>query len=76
MLCRPRLHNVSPPQACVWLRWEPACAVARPLTALEKISRGGPQLIGSWLLPPMPASPETFARSEKYGVTSLVSRVN
>ena len=43
---------------------------------LANCSRGAPQLIGSWLLPVMPASPETLVRFAKYGVTSLVRRVN
>ena len=39
-------------------------------------SVGGPQFTGSWLLPLMPASPETFVRFAKNGVTSVVARIN
>ena len=77
MLWRPRLdrHLGAPARACVLL-FDAACALPSPATPLENSSRGGPQLTGSWLLPVMPASPETLVRFAKYGVTSLVSRVN
>ena len=35
---------------------------------LEKLRLGGPQFTGSWLLPVMPASPDTLVRFAKYGV--------
>ena len=37
---------------------------------------GGPQFTGSWLLPLIPASPDTLFRYAKYGVVSFVWRVN
>ena len=38
---------------------------------LAKVRLGGPQFTGSWLLPLMPASPDTFVRFAKYGVVSV-----
>ena len=46
--------------------------VGQPARPLEKIRLGGPQFTGSWLLPAMPASPDTFVRSAKYGVSRSV----
>ena len=47
-----------------------------PATLLEKSSVGGPQFIASWLLPMMPATPDTLVRFAKYGVTSVPRRLN
>src|SRR5581483_9859675 len=46
--------------------------------ALEKLSVGGPQSAGSWLLPEIfaPLGPDTSMRLAKFGVISVRRRLN
>ena len=76
MLCRPCTQSVSPFHACVWLWLNEYCASTSDSTPLEKVSLGGPQFTGSWLLPPIIALPDTFVRFAKNGVTSVVRRLS
>jgi hypothetical protein len=58
------------------LRVKPERASVSDSVPFENTSVGGPQLIGSWSLPTIPASPETLTRLAKNGVVSFVSCVN
>ena len=74
--CRAAEAATSPPNVRLWRPCAPECSrrprrasgrcstrTARstsPAMPLENVRRGGPQLTGSWLLPVMPASPDTF----------------
>src|SRR4029453_16369655 len=75
-LCRPRLTNASPPPPFASLRVNRGSASASPEMPRGKLRLGGPQFTGCWLLPLIPASPETFVRYAKYGLVSLVWRGN
>jgi len=46
------------------------------LHVLENAKLGGPQFRGSWLLPVITSSLETFSRFAKYGVRCAASRLN
>ena len=52
------------------------CASASAAMPLAKLSEGGPQLSGSWLLPVMPAAPETLKRLAKKGSCACELRLN
>src|SRR5215831_1932645 len=54
------------------LRLKFGSASLSPVT-FRNVRLGGPQFAGSWLLPVMPASADTFVRFAKYGVDVLVN---
>jgi len=56
-------------------RLKELCPSLRAVMPLEKLSVGGPQLVGSWSLPEMPAVAEMFWRFAKYGTMSVLSRL-
>src|SRR5690349_19053362 len=72
MLWRPLYQNASLPPVAERVRVKAGRASDNPRTPLEKTSAGGPQFVGIWLFPVMPASPDTFTRSAKKGVVRLV----
>ena len=76
MLCGRRTQNPVNDTPLVWLRVRESAASESVAIPLEKDRFGGPQFPGSWSLPMIPASPETFSRFAKYGVVRIVRRLN
>ena len=76
MLCGRRIQYPVNDTPLVWLRVRDSAASESAAMPLEKDRFGGPQFPGSWLLPVIPASPETFSRFAKYGVVRIVRRLN
>src|SRR5512138_2219875 len=74
-LWRPWLQYASMPPPYVRVRLKFGSASLSPVI-VENERLGGPQLTGSWLLPVIPARPETFVRFAKYGVDDVVNSVN
>src|SRR3981189_1340985 len=62
--------------AFVSLRLKALTSSERLAIPLAKISVGGPQFVGSWLLPVIPASPEILVRFAKKGTTFVRNRLN
>ncbi len=76
MLCDERFHLTMYDTPLVSLRMNELFPSVNAVSPLEKFSVGGPQFVGSWLLPVMPACPEMFARLSQYGVMRLDCRLN
>lgn len=61
--------------AFVSLRFETFRASVNDAIPHENTKVGGPQFVGSWLVPVSPASPETLNRFSKNGLTWLRKRL-